>query len=506
MRIHWTFQKKLMGGIGSMLVCVLGLSFSSWNSISLLGRTLDEAAVRTANRLVLIGQTRASMLELRGESESQQVSYAIQEMDRLGGHGGNSSCLGCHAPASASANSQRIQARSDAFRKNAQELRELVGHDPRSSAALDELERGATSWSSDTNNYLSLASSGHFQAAHDVLTDQMFPMLPKIEQASQALSARENETITAFRQQAQHEIVRSRWIAAFFILLNLTCAAVLFALVVVVSRRLQRMSTQLARDSQQVSTASGQISSASQSLAQGASESAASLEETGAALAEIGKTTNRNAEHSRKAADSVGLTRQHVANGEHKIEELEQSMEQIRTSGERVGKILKTIDEIAFQTNLLALNAAVEAARAGEAGLGFAVVADEVRSLSARCAEASRETAKLIQDSLAASAQGSQKLNDVAEAIRSIAAEVGSVKDLVDQVSDGSRTQAAGMAQIQTAMNQMNAVTQRNASAAEESASAGVELDNDARELNDLAGTLIRYVGSSSPMEAGPLA
>jgi len=170
-------------------------------------------------------------------------------------------------------------------------------------------------------------------------------------------------------------------------------------------------------------------------------------------------------------------------------------MKEINGSSEKISRIIRVIDEIAFQTNILALNAAVEAARAGEAGMGFAVVADEVRNLAHRSAQAAKDTAALIEDSIARTSQGGRKLDDVADSIRQITACATRVKTLVDEIEAGSQDQSQGIEQIAASMQQMEQVTQRSAASAEESAAASDELAGQARSLNAIVGRLQALTG-----------
>jgi methyl-accepting chemotaxis protein/methyl-accepting chemotaxis protein-1 (serine sensor receptor) len=167
------------------------------------------------------------------------------------------------------------------------------------------------------------------------------------------------------------------------------------------TRQLRGVAAHVAEGAEQITSAASQVASSSQTLAQGASEQAASLEETAASSAEITSMTRKNAENSQAAASVMAEVDQRVSEGNRTLVEMVESMQQITGSSDKISKIIKVIDEIAFQTNILALNAAVEAARAGEAGMGFAVVADEVRNLAQRSAQAAKDTAGLIEESIA---------------------------------------------------------------------------------------------------------
>lgn len=284
-------------------------------------------------------------------------------------------------------------------------------------------------------------------------------------------------------------------------MLTIGIAALLITLGVfyVFSRRLTQpimeSVTGLKEGAEQVAAAASQVSGAGQQLAEGSSEQAASLEETSSALEEMASMTRQNADNASQADAIVKAALRDIQEAQRSMEALTQSMRQIASASEETQKIIKTIDEIAFQTNLLALNAAVEAARAGEAGAGFAVVADEVRNLAMRAAEAARNTAQLIEDTVTKVRQGDRALGEANDAFVKVAQGSSRIGELVGEIAAASGEQAEGIDQVNRAVAEMDKVVQRNAANAEESASAAEELHAQAEQMHQYVMRLAALVG-----------
>jgi methyl-accepting chemotaxis protein len=247
---------------------------------------------------------------------------------------------------------------------------------------------------------------------------------------------------------------------------------------------------------QKVSAGSEQVFASAQQLADGSSSQASSLEETSSSLEELSSMTKQNADNASQARAMMQEAGHIVEKVNRHMDDMAKAIEEITKSSEETGKIIKTIDEIAFQTNLLALNAAVEAARAGEAGAGFAVVADEVRNLAMRSAEAAKNTSELIENTMKAVKNGNQLTSSTQEAFKDNIASSTKISQLVDEIATASQEQAHGIAQINRAVAEMDKVVQQAAYGAESSAAAAESMHSEVNQLKTQMETLAGLVGA----------
>lgn len=152
--------------------------------------------------------------------------------------------------------------------------------------------------------------------------------------------------------------------------------------------------------------------SALKTIREGIEETGLRIESTASALQELTK----NVEMVREASDYSVRVSNEVSlmikeKGLSSIKETSRSMEEIKTSQEALGvvvknldrfssevtKIVNIIDDIAGETKLLSLNAAILAAQAGEQGKGFGVVADQIKLLAERTAQNTKEIGDIIK-------------------------------------------------------------------------------------------------------------
>ncbi|MDR3135693.1 MAG: methyl-accepting chemotaxis protein, partial [Deltaproteobacteria bacterium] len=314
-----------------------------------------------------------------------------------------------------------------------------------------------------------------------------------------------NELTNDFAVESAHSINRSWTVLSVGMSTALVVSVILsIALIKTIVGPLNHISLALSEGSHAVERTSGQVSSASNQVADGNSRNASSLEETSASVEELSSMTKRNAENAKEAQGLIKVATDSVESSKHSMDKVMEAMGQIATSGNEIGKIIKTIDEIAFQTNLLALNAAVEAARAGEAGAGFAVVADEVRNLAIRSADAAKNTAELIAQTIDNINSGSSMVNMTSESFGEVVENVRKVSAIIGEVAVASNEQSIGINQINTAISEMDQVTQSNAAISEETAGAASTLSTEAYKLDEQVQELMGLITGSKHRELPP--
>ncbi len=243
---------------------------------------------------------------------------------------------------------------------------------------------------------------------------------------------------------------------------------------------------QVNHSAEEVANASSQLSSSAQTLSQGTTEQASAVQELAARIGLISEEVKNTANGALDVRKQTHQTGEEVFLCNQKMQNLVEAMEKIRNSSEKIEKILKTIDDIAFQTNILALNAAVEAERAGSAGKGFAVVAGEVRDLAGKSAQAAKNTSELIANSTEAVHTGTEIAQNTADVLLGVVNSIQSVVESIDHIAIVSTEQSESVEQVSEGISQISLVVQNNSATAEEGAAASEQLSAAATCLKEM--------------------
>jgi methyl-accepting chemotaxis protein len=253
------------------------------------------------------------------------------------------------------------------------------------------------------------------------------------------------------------------------------------------SSRLQGTAEEMARTAEETSGQSTAVAAASEQVTANVQTVASATEELSASIREIAQQV---AEASRMTNEAVGQARSST-----------QEVQGLTDAAQRIGDVVRIINDIAGQTNLLALNATIEAARAGEAGKGFAVVASEVKALASQTTKATDEIASQIKAMQEATVRSAQVITHIAETIDQLSQSSTAIASAVEE--QGAATQeiarnvqqaAVGTTEVAGNITQVSQAANVTGSAATSLLSAAGTLSKDGAALKKQVDGFLREI------------
>ena len=479
MHSKWTIGAKLLISSATALSLTIAISIVGLFSISSLGTRLHTTVHGTARKQVLAGDIQLQLATILSLDRGIRLRTYMNDKERVDAY--------------------HVQFLQSAEKLN-QSLNSIVPLmvTPEGRTLATDLQALTAGIIEKTEQLYQLCKTHQLQAATEVDNNELRPLVEQADAKTARVIQLQDEMMARSGAEGDAAVSSSWWTLAGMLLLAVFVAAASYFIVHRMNGQLRRSVEALASGADCVASAALQVSSSSHALADTASSQAASLEETSASSEQVHAVARRNLDCAQTTTGIVEKSQSRSKEANQQLEQMVEAMDEISQSSEKISKIIKVIDEIAFQTNILALNAAVEAARAGEAGLGFAVVADEVRSLAQRCAQAAKDTASLIEESLHSAGSGKQRVSLVADAVRALTGDSTGIRTLVDEISAGSEEQARGMKLIAGSLSRMEQSTQSTAAAAEQSAAGAAELKTESARLKEVVQQLYSMVSRGS--------
>lgn len=218
-----------------------------------------------------------------------------------------------------------------------------------------------------------------------------------------------------------------------------------------------------------VKKASAEFFSSSQLISDGANNQAATSNEISSTIDQIAIIAQQTTESALQTSDIAKNAFLGIQKGAHDVSDTFHTIEEIALKN-------SIISEISYQTKILSINASVEAARASEFGKGFGVIADQVKNL----AEDSQKSATEIES---VSRRGVNLTRELAEQLNLLVEEFQKTSDLIVEVADSGKEQYEAIQQVAMAVQDLNNITQQNASSSEELAASSEQLVNLSGEL-----------------------